>query len=62
MTWAELEEILLDIGTIPNNRLKTYIEEEIDYLTLTPNSLILGRDVDFPDAAPHESESETTKK
>ena len=30
LTWAELEEILLDIGTIPNNRLKTYIEEEID--------------------------------
>ena len=39
----------------------TYIEEEIDYPILTPNSLILGRDVNFPDAAPHESESETIK-
>ena len=29
---------------------------------MTPNSLILGRDVNFPDAAPHESESETIKK
>ena len=62
MTWAELEEVLLDIEIILNNRLLTYIEEEIDYLILTPNSLILGRDVNFPDAAPHESESETIKK
>ena len=61
MTWAELEEVLLDIEIILNNRPLTYIEEEIDYPILTPNSLILGRDVNFP-AAPHESESETIKK
>ena len=34
----------------------------MDYPILTPNSLILGRDVNFPDAAPPESESETIKK
>ena len=61
LTWAELEEVLLDIEIILNNRPLTYIEE-IDYLILTPNSLILGRHVNFPDAAPHESESETIKK
>ena len=62
LTWAELEEVLLDIEIILNNRPLTYIEEEIDYPILTPNSLILGRDVSFPDTAPHESESETIKK
>ena len=62
LTWAELEEVLLDIEKILNNRPLTYIEEEIDYPILTPNSLILGRDVSFPDAAPHESESETIMK
>ena len=62
MAWAELEEVLLDIEIILNNRPLTYIEEEIDYPILTPNSLILGRDVNFPDPAPHESESETIKK
>ena len=62
LTWAELEEVLLDIEIILNNRPLTYIEEEIDYPILTPNSLILGRDVNFPDTAPHESESETIKK
>ena len=41
-----------------NNRSLTYIEEE-DYLE--PNTLILERDLNFPDAEPHESESETIK-
>ena len=62
LAWAELEEVLLDTEIILNNRPLTYIEEEIDYPILTPNSLILGCDVNFPDAAPHESESETIKK
>ena len=61
LTWAELEEVLLDIEIILNNRPLTYIEKEIDYLILTPNSLILGRDINFLDAAPHESENETIK-
>ena len=62
LTWEKLEEVLLDIEIILNIRPLTYIEEEIDYPILTPNSLILGCDVNFPDAAPHESESETIKK
>ena len=62
LTWAELEEVSLGIEIILNNRPVTYVEEEIDYAILTANSLILGRDVNFPDAAPHESESETIKK
>ena len=62
LTLAELDEVLLNIEIILKNRPSTYIEEEIGYPILTPNSLILGRDVSFPDAAPHESESETIKK
>ena len=57
MTRAELEEVLLDIEIILNNRPLTYPEEKIDYSILTPNSLLLVRDINFPDAAPHESES-----
>ena len=57
LTRAELEEVLLDIEIILNNRPLTYPEEKIDYSILTPNSLLLGRDINFPDAAPHESES-----
>ena len=47
LTWAELENVSLDIEIILKNRPLTYIEEEIDYPILTPNSLILGRDVNF---------------
>ena len=61
LTWADLEEVLLDIDNqiilILNNRPLTYIEEEIDYPILTPNSLIVGYDVIFPDAALYESKS-----
>ena len=62
MTWALLEEVLLDIEIILNNRPLNFMEEEIDDPILIPNSLILGRDVNFPDAAPHEKQSETKKK
>ena len=62
LTWAELEEVFLDIEIMLNNRPLPYIEKEIDYPILTPNSFILGCDVNFPDAAPHECENETIKK
>ena len=45
LTWAELEQKL---EIILNNRRLIYIEQEIDYPILTPNSLIFGHDVNFP--------------
>ena len=45
LTWTELEEILLDIEIVLNNRPLTNIEEETDYPILTPNSSIFRRDV-----------------
>ena len=44
LRWSELEEILLDVEINWNNRPRTYIEEDIQYPILTPNSMILGRD------------------
>ena len=61
LTWAELE-VLLYIEIILNNRPLTYVKEDMGYSILTPNSLILGRDVHFLYAAPLESKSETMKK
>ena len=60
MGWSE--EVLLDIEIILNNRSLTFIEEEIDYPILTPNSLFIGRDITFPNTVPHESEGKTMKK
>ena len=48
LKWAELEEVLLDIEANLNNRPQTYIEDDIAYQPLTPNSILLGRDVVLP--------------
>ena len=46
--WAELEEVLLDIEVNLNNRLPTYIEDDIAHQSLTPSSISLGRDAVLP--------------
>ena len=44
LKWSELEEVLLDVEINLNNRPLTYVEEDVQYPILTPNSMILGRD------------------
>ena len=46
---SELDEILLDVEINMNYRPLTYIEEDIQYPILTPNSMILGRDTKMVD-------------
>ena len=53
MILADLEKISLDILII--------LLSNSDYSILTPNSLILRSEVNFPNAALYESESETMK-
>ena len=55
LTWSELE-VLLDFEVNLNNRPLTYIEEDIEYSTLTLDSLILGRGVKLPDDSPEEED------
>ena len=43
LRWSVLEEVLLDFETNMNNRPLTYIEEDILYPILIPNSMVLGR-------------------
>ena len=45
---AELEKVLLDIEVNLNKRPLTYIEDDIAHQPLTPNSILLGRDVVLP--------------
>ena len=63
LTWLELEEVFLDVEVNLNNRPLTYIEEDLGYSVLTPNSTILGRDIKLPDDFPEEEEvSDNWKK
>ena len=48
LKWAELEEVLLDIEVNLNSRPLTYVEDDIAHQPLTPNSILLGRDVVLP--------------
>ena len=60
-TWSEIEELGVEVNL--NNRPLTYIEEDLQYSALTPNSMIFRRDVKLPDDSPEEKEvSDNWKK
>ena len=40
LTWAELQEVLLDVEVTLNNRLLSYVEYDVPIMT--PNSLLFG--------------------
>ena len=56
LTWSELEVVLLDVKVNLNNRSSTYIEEDLEHSVLTPNSMILRRDIKFSYYYPEEEE------
>ena len=45
----ELEEILLDIEVNLNNCPLTYLEDDVAFTVLTPNSLIFGQPTTLPE-------------
>ena len=61
LKWEELEEVLLDIEVNLNNRPLTYIEDDIEHQPLTPNTILLGRDVVLPPDPEVTSEDEAEK-
>ena len=62
LTYNELEEILLDVEINLDNRLLTYVEDEIQLNVFTPNSMILGRDVRTINFAADSDSDEWTKR
>ena len=43
LTFREMQEVLLDVQTVINNRPLSYCEDDIQLPTLTPNALIFGK-------------------
>ena len=43
LTYKELQDVLLDIQIVLNNRPLTYCEDDVQLPVLTPNLLILGK-------------------
>ena len=62
MTYNEFEETLLDVEINLNNRPLTYVEDDIQLNVLTPNSIILGRDVSTINSNAGDDADEWTKR
>lgn len=62
LTWAELQDVLLDVEVAPNNRPLSYVEEELQLPLLTPNMLQFGRPNLLPDSKAHHQENPDLRK
>ena len=56
------EAVLLDVEVNLNNRLLTYIEDDIQYPILTSDSMLLGRDTVMLEEYPEEDERNSWKR
>lgn len=57
LTWAELQDILLDIDVSLNNRPLSYVEDDPQLPVLTPNSLLFGPPNLLPELEHHHQTS-----
>ena len=62
LTWTELEEVILDVEVAVNNRPLSYVEDDVQVLILTPNSLLFGQPNVLPELEPHHLEDRDLRK
>lgn len=53
LTWSEREEVILDVEIALNNRRLTYVEDDVQLPTLTPNAMMFGQ----PNLLPEDADS-----
>jgi hypothetical protein len=54
LRWRELEEVILDVEIAVNNRPLGYVEDDVQFPTLTPNSMLFMQ----PNLLPEEETSD----
>ena len=62
LTWAELQDVLLDVEVALNNRPLSYVEEDLQLPLLTPNMLQFGCPNLLPDPEAHHQENPDLRK
>ena len=62
LTWEELSEVLLDVEIVMNNRPLSYMEEDVQLPTLTPNSMLFLNPNYLPELKPHHQEVASLRK
>ena len=58
----ELREVMLDVEVTLNNRPLSYVEDDVQYPILTPNSLLYGRTNVLPELESHRVEPKNLRK
>ena len=59
--WEELEEVLIDVEVVLNERPLCYVED-IQQAILTPNSMIFSQTNQLPELKPHHLEDQSLRK
>ena len=62
LTWAEFEEILLDVEVTLNNRPLSCADDDVQLPLLTPNSLMYAQPNTLPELEPHHIEDRDLRK
>ena len=62
LRWTELEEVLLDVEVALNSRPLSYVEDDVQFPVLTPNSLLFLNSNVLPDLQPHNIEDGDLRK
>ena len=62
LTWAELQDVLIDVEVALNNRPLSYVEDDSQLPVLTPNSLLFGPPNLLPELEHHHLETPDLRK
>lgn len=62
LTWAELQDVILDVEVTLNNRPLSYVEDDLQLPVLTPNSLLFGQPNPLPELECHHLETPDLRK
>ena len=62
LTWNELKEVLLDVGVALNGRPLSYVEDDHELPTLTPNALLYSQSNVLPELEAHHEEDPDLRK
>jgi hypothetical protein len=62
LSWKELEEVLLDVEVCLNDRPLSYVEDDLQFPVLTPNTLMFHQTNAIPEAQPHHCEEIDLRK
>ena len=62
LRWKELEEVLLDVEVALNDRPLSYVEDDLQFPVLTPNSMLFMNSNTLPELQPHHIEDSDLRK